>query len=149
MAQRGEDPGVHDVHRPFDEGLVPGRMGAGGEDHRAVMAGEVGVFRIDLALVLVRLRDPALEAVGSDRRRHATEEPERVPVADDEVLLPLGAKGFHVGILARPEDGDEELGFALNTVIAVGTFHAGEVDVEAIPRLVLHRERHFSLCPAP
>ena len=149
IAQRSENPRVHDIDGPFHEGFVAGRVRPCREYDRPMVPRELGILLVDLALILVRLGHRALEAVAHDGSWDAAEEEERVPVRDDEVLLFLRAEGFHVGVLACPKDGYEDFRFVFHAVFAVATFRAGEVDVHPLAGLVLHDERDFGFRATP
>ena len=69
VAQRRDDPSLHDQHSAFDLRLVL-RLARARRDHRhAVVLRHLEVRRIDVGLVAVRPRDCAAKLIGHDDLR--------------------------------------------------------------------------------
>ena len=97
-----------DLDTDFDFGFVFGRADARRDDHRAVVARELGVGAVDLGLVAIRRRDAALQIVGHpDRGLPPNVEHPHVRV-DPRRQMP-GPRGLGVDQAARAEHADEEL----------------------------------------
>jgi len=64
IAEDREDPALRQEHSLLDLRLVPGMVGARGQDRRAVVLGELGVGRVELGVVVVGARDAAFQIVG-------------------------------------------------------------------------------------
>ena len=109
VAEAGEDPALHDLHADFRLGLVPGLRRPRGQDHGAVVLGELLVGALHAGLVATREGDTALELVRHDGPRHPAEELEGALMAGNPVGDLLGAGRFGVGVVRGAEDGDEEL----------------------------------------
>ena len=110
MAQDGQDPALGNQHAVFHLGLVPGASGTGRQNADAVVAGHVGIGRIDLGLVATRSANRALQTIGDHDLRHAAKVIERSGMGTDPVRELLSESGFGEGIGRRAPDGDKELG---------------------------------------
>ena len=143
----GEHAGVEDVYRILDEGLVARFAGSRGDNDGLVVSGEHFVFGIDFALVFVALRHGAFQTVRHDRRGDAAEELQRIAIAQDEVVPLLGHGPFGVGVAARAQDRDEDLGFHVESSdrIVPGQFLSCEVDVHAVTRQVFEVRGDFGV----
>ena len=69
VAEAGEDPALDDLDGDLDLGLVAGVGRARGQDHRAVVLGELLVGALQPGLVAARDGDAALELVADDGGR--------------------------------------------------------------------------------
>jgi len=147
VAKGSEHAGVQDVHRILDEGLVARFAGPCWDDDGLVVPGEHFIFRIDFALEFVALLHGAFQAVRHDRRGDAAEELQGVAVAQDEVVPLLGYDRFGVGVAARSQDGDEDLGFhgESGDRIVPGQFLSREVHVHAVAGQVLDVRSDFGI----
>jgi hypothetical protein len=108
VSQSGEDPAFGDLHGHFDFGFVAGLARARREDHGAVVLGELGVRALQPWLVPAREGDPGLELVRDDGSGHPAQERQEALMAPEPVGQLLGAGGFRVGIVRRPQDADEQ-----------------------------------------
>ena len=112
VAQRGQDRLLHCQNVPFHLGFIFWPANPGRDDRHAVMAGELGVRRVDLGVVVVGAGHSALEVVGSDHPRDASKKLEGAGLRPCEVFEVLGPRNPGVRVPARPQRGDEDLRFA-------------------------------------
>jgi hypothetical protein len=108
VPEPGEDPAFGDLHGHFDLGLVAGRRRPGGEDRRAVMCSELLVGALEPRLIAARERDPGLQLITHESGGDAAEEGEHPRVTPEPVGELLGGRGLGVGVVAGPQDADEE-----------------------------------------
>jgi hypothetical protein len=144
VPQPGEDPAFGDLHGHFDLGFVAGLARARREDHGAVVLRELGVRALQPWLVPAREADPGLELIRDDRPRHPAQERQEALVAPEPVGQLLGAGGFRVGVVAGPQDADEQFDRADRTghgIDEVGVL-PGVVDEDLLsgPMLLAHAE---------
>ncbi len=118
--------------------------GARRQDDRAVVAGQLGIGRVELGVIPARPGHPGPQVVGHGDRGHAAIErpgPHVGAHPAGEVLAP-GRLG--VEHAAGPEHGHEHLGRAhlAGGGVGVGGFVAGEVDEHALPGGVAEAHDH-------
>ena len=109
VAEAGEDPALDDLYGDFDFGFVPRMRGPGGQNHRAVVLGELLVGALQPGLVAAREGDAALELVTHHGGGDPAKKLEGALMAREPIRDLLGAGRFGVGVVRGAEDGDEEL----------------------------------------
>ena len=144
VPESGEDPAFGDLHGHFDFGFVAGLAWAGREDDGAVVLRELGVRALQPRLVPAREGDPGLELVRHDGPGHPAQERQEALVAPEPVGQLLGASGFRVGVVRRPQDADEQFDradLAGRGIDQVGLL-PGVVDEDLLPgpMLLAHAE---------
>ena len=107
ISQRGQHGLLDQEHVALDFGLVFRPPDSGGDDRDPVVRGEVRVRAVEFGVVVVGVRDRALEVIGDHDGREALEVGERVLVRGDEVRHVLATAGLAVGVAARVQGGDE------------------------------------------
>lgn len=139
-----EDPAFRHLHRDLDLPLVPGLLRPGGEDRGAHMRRELLVRLLEAGLVPARERDAALQLVAHHRRADAPKEGEHPGVAPEPVGELLRGGRLGVGVIARPEDADEELDLRDGPARGIDEVRllAGVIDEDLLAGAVLlaHRE---------
>ena len=119
MPKSAEDVALGKAHTRLDLGLVARLARAGRQDADAVMRRHHAVAAVDLGVVERRLVDPGLQIIGHDEAGHAAQEPEHADMGPDPIRQRLGPGGLGIGVVRRPEHGDEDLGFAHDTRLGI------------------------------
>lgn len=108
VAEAGEDPAFHDLHRDFDLRLVPWLRRPGRQDHGAVVLSELLVRALQPGLVAAGDHDAALELVTHHGGGDPAKELEGALMARQPVGHLLGAGRVGVGIVRGAQDRHEE-----------------------------------------
>jgi hypothetical protein len=148
VAQRRQDPALDALHGGLDLGLVARLADAGRQDRHPVVLGEVLVARVEVGLVAAGTVHAALEVVEDDRPCDAADVVERPHVGTEPVGERLREARLDVGVVARAQGGDEDLGLLHFAACALDDLHRepGVVDEELLARHVL--EAHHGVLPA-
>ena len=87
--------------------------------------------------------DTGFQVIGNDNLCYALEELEHVYMCGDPVLLILGEKPFHIGILAIGERGDKHGNGDMFSGVAVNNRRgrSGPVDLRLVSRFSRHMHR--------
>ena len=110
VAERRQDPALSHLDADLRLRLVPGFPGPSRDDGAAVMGRELLVCPVEIGLVAVGPAHRSPEVVGNEERRAPAEELEAADVSPDPVRQRLAGQRFGIRVVARAQDGDEELG---------------------------------------
>jgi hypothetical protein len=149
MPEPRQDPPLRHLHRHLYLRLVAWLVRARRDDHRAVVRGERSVAPLQVGLVAIDARHPALEAVRRPDPRRAADVREHLLVRMQPVRHALGLDGAAGRHARRAEHRDEQLDLAHLAGHAVDDRRtlAREVDEHALAGLVRlpHRQPPFAL----
>jgi len=136
VPQPGDNPALHHLHPHFDLGFVPGLGSAGRDDGDPIMVGEIGIRAIELGLIAMGAGDRGLEVVGDDDVGHPTEGGKGPHMGANPVRETLRPRGFDIGIVGGPQDGNKDLHLMHfpGTTVHDRDALAGIVDKELFPR---------------
>ncbi len=110
LAQRGHDHAAGHEHPGLHLGLVAGLAHPGGEDGAPVVGRQLGVGRVQVGLVAIRLSDPGLQVVADDDFGNTAEVGERPAVGREERVRAATERGLGVEVVARTHHRDEQVG---------------------------------------
>lgn len=119
----GEDPPFGDLHGAFHLGLVARRRRPGWEDRGAVMRPELGEPALQPGLVGARDSDAGFQLITHDGPSDPAKIHEHPRVAPEPVGELLRRGCFGVGVVAGPQDPDEE--FHVDDSSVVGSMRVG------------------------
>ena len=85
IAQSGQDPTLNQQNRALDLCFILGFVRPRGHHGCVVMRGHVRIGPVDSRVIKAGLRDPGLQVVGHDLRRHPSEEAKGTHMARDPI----------------------------------------------------------------
>ena len=109
VAQLGDDEASRHLHRNFDLGLVTRPVRPRRHNGGVVVGRHLGIGAVDRRLVEAGLGDARAQIVGHHHRRNPTHEREAARVRADPIGQALCPRGLRIGVVRRPEHGDEQL----------------------------------------
>ena len=109
VAQLGDDEASCHLHRNFDLGFVPRPIRPRRHNGGVVVGRHLSVGAVDRRLVEAGLGDARAQIVGHHHRRDATDECKGARMRADPVGQALRPSGLGIGVIRRPEHGEEQL----------------------------------------
>lgn len=150
LAQRRQNPALHDEHARFDLGFVAGMPGPRRHHGHAVMRGPVLIGAVQLRLPVAGLVDAGFPLVGHDDLRGALEVLEHARVGADPVRQAACPGGLGIGVVTGAQHGDEDVGGARLAGGGVddGDLVAGVIDEDFFAGAVVLAQDHVEV-PRP
>ena len=113
------------------------------------MHGQFVISPVQIGFVAASPSHAGAGIIRDDQLRDALKKFEGPDVGADPILQLLALGGFGVGVVAGPQDGDEDRGWALRTTLRVvdGDRVPGVVNEELLAGLVLLSQHHVQLLP--
>ena len=139
LAQSGDDPALHHLHRAFHFGFVARLSRAGRQDGDAVMRGHIVVGGVQIGFVAAGFAHSRLGVVGNHQHRQTAEIFESPDMRADPAGQLLAPGGFGKGVTAESHDGHEDRRLVDRAGVAVVNRNrgAGIIDKQLFAGVVL------------